>query len=89
MVIDIEYVWTAIDMAREEMAQLQFELSEKGRFSGEPDVMENRYLVIAKLSMNLEVLESLDLGVNVEDDKVIGTVLENIKEITKDTRQWH
>lgn len=88
MVIDIDYVYTAIDKAKEEMAQRQFELAERGRFSGDSVTMDNNYRVIATLAMNVEVLEGLDLGIDTSMDETIEVVLENIKELTKDTRQW-
>lgn len=84
----IEDIWTAIDKAREESAQLQLDIAKKSLYSGDITVFDKMQVKSTALMAYVEALSTYDLHVSIEQDEVIETLVYNIKLITKDLRQW-
>lgn len=84
----IEDIWTAIDKAREEMAQLQLDIANKSIYSGDIKVFDKMQVKSTALMAYVEALNTYDLHKSTEQDLIIETLVYNIKLLTKDLRQW-
>ena len=84
----IEDIWTAIDKAREESAQLQLDIANKSKFSGDITLFDKMQVKSTALMAYVEALSTYDFHSSIEEDEVIETLVYNIKLLTKDLRQW-
>jgi hypothetical protein len=84
----IEDIWTAIDKARETSAQLQLDIANKSKYSGDIDIFDKMQLKSTALMAYVDALSNYDLHESIETDEMISTLVYNIKLLTKDLRQW-
>ena len=84
----IEDVWTAIDKAQEASAQLQLDIANKSKFSGDITLFDKMQVKSTALMAYVDALSNYDLHKSVEEDRVIESLVYNIKLLTKDLRQW-
>lgn len=83
-----DYVYTTIDKAYDEMAQLQLEIARKSRFSGEVNVFDEKYRQAISLNACVVALEGYDLNISTNENNIIELLTSKIKGITKDIQQW-
>ena len=84
----LQDVWSAIDLGYEEIAQTQLEIAKRSRFTGSTDVYNMKQLRSTELYAYLTALEGIAFNHNIEDNKIIEKLYNNIKLITKDLRRW-
>jgi len=84
----MEDIWTAIDKAREESAQLQLDIANKSKFSGDITLFDKMQVKSTALMAYVEALSSYTLHESIEIDETIEILVSNIKLLTKDLRQW-
>lgn len=86
--LDIQDVFSAIDRAREELAQCQYDIAKKSPVSGNPGIFDDAQIRSLELSMYLDVIEMLTLHTSVEEEEILENMTAEIKRLTKDLRQW-
>jgi len=86
--IDLIDVWTAVDHAYEAMAELQYDIADRSRVSGDVTALNKAMTKSIKLSAYVGALEELDLNVTVVENRIVNRLYNNIKVLTKDLRRW-
>jgi len=86
--IVIQDIWTAIDLAYEEIAQAQLDIAKRSRLTGDVTVYNAKQLKSTELYSYIIALEEIDFNHNISNNKIIEKLYNNIKLITKDLRRW-
>lgn len=86
--IIIQDVWTAIDLGYEELAQAQLIIAKRSRLTGDVTVYNQKQLQSTELLAYISALAELNLNHNIDENKIIERLYNNIKLITKDLRRW-
>ena len=86
--IDLQDIWTAIDRAYESMAELQYQIANKSRISGDITIYDKSQIKSAELLMYIEALKELNLNIAIVQNRIIERIYNNIKALTKDIRRW-
>lgn len=86
--IILQDIWTAIDLGYEQLAQTQLMIAKRSRFTGNADIYNSKQLRSTELYAYISALEEISFNHNIEDNKIIEKLYNNIKLITKDLRRW-
>jgi len=87
-IIDVQDVWSAIDHAYETMAELQYEIADRSRVSGDVTALNQKMTVSIELSAYVGALEELSLNITAVENRIVHRLYSNIKVLTKDLRRW-
>lgn len=82
--IILQDVWTAIDRGYEYIAALQYKIAHEIGIVGDHTLFDEEVAVSIELIAYLEALEELSLNHNIEQNKIIERLYNNIKLLTKD-----
>ena len=85
----LEDIWTAVDKGYEEIAMLQLDIAKKSRISGDVNIFNKKQMTATALYAYITALSDISFNHNIEDNKIIERLYNNIKVITKDLRQWN
>lgn len=88
MILEIEDVYTAIDRGWEHLSNLQLLMAKRSRVSGDITMYNKNQLTCVILYANISALESIPLNHNIDDNKLIKKLYNNIKLITKNFKRW-
>jgi hypothetical protein len=81
-------IWTASNMAYEEIAMLQLDIAKRSRISGDVNIFNKKQMQSTELYAYLDAVGNIDFNHSIENNKIIERVYHKIKLITKDLRQW-
>jgi len=82
---DIE---SAVNKGYEEIARLQLDIAKRSRMSGDINIFSKKQMMSTKLCAFIEAIIVVPFNHNIEENKVVARLYNNIKLITKDLRQW-
>ena len=81
--IDLQDIWTAIDRAYESMAEMQYQIANKSRISGDVTIYDKSQIKSAELLMYIEALKEMNLNIAIVQNRIIERIYNNIKALTK------
>lgn len=86
LIADIE---TSINKGYEEIASLQLTIAKRSRVSGDVNIYNRPHMLSLKLYAFIDALTSIPFNHTMEQNEVVERLHNNIKQITKDLRQWN
>jgi hypothetical protein len=86
--LQINDVDTAVNRGYEEMARLQLSIAKRSRISGDVSIFNRKQMLSTKLYAFITAISEVPFNHDIEKNKVVARLYNNIKLITKDLRQW-
>jgi len=86
--IALQDVWSAVDHAYEAIAELQFQIADRSRISGDVDIFNKKQTRSTMLLAYLGALDELRLNITIVENRIVERLYNNIKTLTKDIRRW-
>lgn len=88
MILQIEDVYTAIDRGWEALAKIQLDIAKRSRVSGDVTTYNKQQRRSVKLYANITTLVGMPFNHNIDKNKDIKALYNNIKLMTKNFNRW-
>lgn len=88
--LDITDIWSALDHAEEEMAQMEYLLAKRAKVGGNPQHDNKQLLHALEIEMYVDALQILMYrrDSRYKSGNATEVLVENIRRLTKDMRKW-